>query len=670
MAQDITFAGEQLFTTQAQLNQALDIDTFIFANVPGQDPTTAIDRNEGLPPVAQRVHTQAVQQKGKINDNIVVYSTVLESITGPFEFNWVGLYSSVHETLVAVQHIPTVNKITTVGGAAGNTLNRNFGIQYSGIAALTDITVDAQTWQLDFSARLAGMDKQIQQLAADMNGDNWFDETSFEVIANSTLNSFRVTYGYGYVNGMRVESSSHVYLTADSYPQNVYIDAWLDGDASSTWKPQHEIVMTNQSKSNYIDESGKQHYMLKIAVINSAEDIEDLRKSSDIKEHFEDFESRVVELEKLDKNFTDVNEMLAYKSHAIGKKYSTGGTVWVCSNSGDQAVGNGLYVSAITPINILDYGVPTDGTNGDEELANAVNSNPLKELYMPPSAGYKFTELPSGIGSVSILASPKQRLLGGDGKNLPYKTSIYTGNKEVAIVSCCIRWYDSTTTPAAPGEDGWYTLLDGGEEHDPILMGPVSASGKSTLEIDVNLSNFGLNSNAWTPSGFVCCPDETLADSGITIGASVSSNKVTLRGTYNTSNAGYVYWDGSKFSFQGNAYENVGYSNGVLYMDRPESATKAAANFTPSIIPVMRRQGESDWGANKIDVGIYGISQRDVSLIFTDINGNRILTPDSRIKFWLTDSKLRNPDFNFGANPGGGTNIWMIGTFVKRSNFH
>ncbi|MBB1333858.1 MULTISPECIES: phage tail-collar fiber domain-containing protein [unclassified Pseudoalteromonas] len=286
MAQDITFAGEKLFATQAQLNQALDIDTFIFANVPGQDPTTAIDRNEGLPPVAQRVHTQAIQQKGKINDNIVVYSTVLESITGPFEFNWVGLYSSVHQTLIAVQHIPTVNKTTTVGGAAGNTLNRNFGIQYSGIAALTDITVDAQTWQLDFTARLAGMDILHQQLAREMNGDNWFTGINFQPF-HYLSDTYVINSGFGYVYGLRVELKEHVYLTAESYPQNVYIDAWIDGDASSTWKPQHDIVMTEQSKSNYVDESGKQHFMLKIAVINGVDDIEDLRGLSKVEEKFD-----------------------------------------------------------------------------------------------------------------------------------------------------------------------------------------------------------------------------------------------------------------------------------------------------------------------------------------------------------------------------------------------
>lgn len=282
MAQDITFAGEKLFATQAQLNQALDIDTFIFANVPGQDPTAAIDRNEGLPPVAQRVHTQAIQQKGKINDNIVVYSTVLESITGPFEFNWVGLYSSVHQTLIAVQHIPTVNKTTTVGGAAGNALNRNFGIEYSGIAALTEITVDAQTWQLDFSARLAGMDKLTQQLAKDMNGRDWFIDDGFEVYPRATLNTFGVRAGAAYVSGLRVELENEPVLIADSYPKNVYVDAWFDGDASSTWQTMHEISITSNEINDYVDGNGKQHYVLKIAVINGADEIQDLREQESI----------------------------------------------------------------------------------------------------------------------------------------------------------------------------------------------------------------------------------------------------------------------------------------------------------------------------------------------------------------------------------------------------
>ena len=92
MAQVVTIAGERLFALKAQNNEQLDIDTFVFAMVPGQDPNAAIDRNEGLPPIGQRVHTVPVQQFGRVNENVVIYSVVLDSLTGPFEFNWVGMY--------------------------------------------------------------------------------------------------------------------------------------------------------------------------------------------------------------------------------------------------------------------------------------------------------------------------------------------------------------------------------------------------------------------------------------------------------------------------------------------------------------------------------------------------------------------------------------------------
>ncbi|WP_223296250.1 phage tail-collar fiber domain-containing protein [Shewanella halifaxensis] len=191
MASVITIAGEKLFAAKAQANEQLDIDTFIFANVPDQDPTAPINREEGIP-TEHKVHEQIVQQVGRINDNVVVYSAVLDSLTGPFEFNWVGLYSSVNQTLVAINHIPTTVKTITEPGVAGNTLNRNFGIEYSGIADLTGINVAPETWQLDFTARLGGMDKLTQQLAADMNGKDWFIEDGFKVVPRATANSFSV----------------------------------------------------------------------------------------------------------------------------------------------------------------------------------------------------------------------------------------------------------------------------------------------------------------------------------------------------------------------------------------------------------------------------------------------------------------------------------------------
>lgn len=281
MTQVITIAGEKLFAAKAQANQQLDIDTFIFANVAGQDPVVEIDRNEGIPS-ADIVHQQNVQQTGRINDNVVVYSTVLDSVTGPFEFNWVGLYSSVNQTLVAISHVPKVSKTITAPGSAGNTLNRNFGIEYSGIAELAGISVSPETWQLDFSARLSGMDELTRQLASDMNGKDWFIDDGFKIVPRSTANTFSVTPGIGYVSGLRVELKQEHILTLQTYPQFVYVDAYFDGNASSQWKPKVAFTVSNTEMDDYIDVSGTKHYVFKFAVIENPENINDLRKPRDV----------------------------------------------------------------------------------------------------------------------------------------------------------------------------------------------------------------------------------------------------------------------------------------------------------------------------------------------------------------------------------------------------
>lgn len=292
MAQVITLAGEKLFATKAQANQQLDIDTFIFANVPAQDPTAPINRDELLPS-DHIVHQQIVQQVGRINENVVVYSTVLDSVTGPFEFNWVGLYSSVNQTLVAINHIPTTAKTITEPGAAGNTLNRNFGIEYSGIADLAGISVSPETWQLDFSARLSGMDELTRQLASDMNGKDWFIDDGFKVVPRSTANTFSVTPGVGYVSGLRVELKQEHILTLQSYPQFVYVDAYFDGNASSQWKPQVAFTVSNTEVDDYIDSTGKQHYLLKIALINNQQDVEDFRNIKGLAEKLADYSAEI-----------------------------------------------------------------------------------------------------------------------------------------------------------------------------------------------------------------------------------------------------------------------------------------------------------------------------------------------------------------------------------------
>lgn len=380
MASIITIAGEKLFAAKAQANEQLDIDTFIFANVPGQDATAPISREEGLPS-NYIVHQQIVQQVGRINDNVVVYSTVLDSVTGPFEFNWVGLYSSVNNTLVAINHIPTTPKTATAAGVAGNTLNRNFGIEYSGIADLTGITVAPETWQLDFTARLQGMDDLTRNLAKDLNGADSFIDDGFKVEPRETINTFKVTPGVGYINGLRVEQEVEHILNVDTYPKYVYVDAWLEGDADSTWKPKVSYSLFFGEKSDYTDANGRQHYVTKLARLDSGNEIEDLRLGfgldykliNDIsQEHVfptllacKNF-TRVLPIGKIIKTNGYHEEGLGSNVYIVvpeGHGVVDGGRYIDLPNSSAQLMG--LFLDGIS--NIYQFGVKFDGSLDDSK---------------------------------------------------------------------------------------------------------------------------------------------------------------------------------------------------------------------------------------------------------------------------------------------------------------
>ncbi|WP_410200121.1 phage tail-collar fiber domain-containing protein [Enterobacter hormaechei] len=123
----ITLAFEQWKASQAVTGEAVLLDEFVFANVPGLDATKPIDRKETLPPAAQIVHRQAVSRKGVVNENAVVHSVVLGAEVGDFSFNWIGLINKASNTLAMIVHAPLQQKLKTKDGQQGNVLNRATG---------------------------------------------------------------------------------------------------------------------------------------------------------------------------------------------------------------------------------------------------------------------------------------------------------------------------------------------------------------------------------------------------------------------------------------------------------------------------------------------------------------------------------------------------------------
>lgn len=170
----ITLAFEQWKAQQGETGEVVLLDEFVFANVPGLDPAKPIDRNENIPPAGQIVHRQAVSRKGVVNENAVVHSVVLGADVGDFSFNWIGLINRASGILAMIVHAPVQQKLKTKEGQQGNVLTRSFLMEYNGAQAETAINTPAETWQIDFTARMAGMDERQRLENTDIYGDAAF----------------------------------------------------------------------------------------------------------------------------------------------------------------------------------------------------------------------------------------------------------------------------------------------------------------------------------------------------------------------------------------------------------------------------------------------------------------------------------------------------------------
>ncbi|UXI00423.1 phage tail protein [Photobacterium sp. TY1-4] len=271
----LTTAGRNFLAQVNAEESPFKVDKLIFANIPNR---ADFPQPEDGVPTEYVVFEKAVERRGRLGPNVVIYSTTLTSAEGPFEFNWTGAYNEEHDVLLAIDHHTLTPKNENRPGIAGNTLVRSMSLEYKDIAEITNITVDASTWQYDSTQRLAKMDNDAAQAIIDQNGKDWFIADGFLVTPQS--GSFKIQAGAGYVSGNRVSMEYNSSIQVLEKPAYIYLDAWREGTPTGQWETKYNFVVSADELDDYQDTAttpATPHFVCKIAQVMGDGSVSDLR---------------------------------------------------------------------------------------------------------------------------------------------------------------------------------------------------------------------------------------------------------------------------------------------------------------------------------------------------------------------------------------------------------
>ncbi len=275
MGASITLAGESLIAQKQAGQQILDVQRFIFANVPGLDPSGPVDRAAGKPAADRIVYTAEIpnDNAGFVNPNQVVYSLQVGSDVGDWDFNWIGL-ETVEGVLFAVAYVPLQQKRRNIPPLQlGNNITRNFLVVYDGAQALTGITIDASTWQHDFTVRLAGIDERERQSNRDIFGRACFFDSALQV--EKVGSAYQLKPGTAYVEGIRLQRGTVLPIVPPALPTTAWLDVALQrqlSDVVASWS-----VVFGVGLADHTDSAGVRHYLVPIADLVSAASLVDQR---------------------------------------------------------------------------------------------------------------------------------------------------------------------------------------------------------------------------------------------------------------------------------------------------------------------------------------------------------------------------------------------------------
>lgn len=280
MSQVITNAFETYWQGCLTDQVPVVLDEVVLADIPNLDITAPIDPNTGLPPQAQIVHRHPVDQRGRINNNAVAYSIVMDTTVGNFSFNAMYLINKASGMvgMIVYKGRETKTKTDPATGTTGNSLVKSMLMEYDQAATATVTTVEAGTWQIDYSARLLGMDEQLRQQALLLFGSAAFFDHGFKLI--NKAGGYKVQPGVAMVGGLRIQLDTEQAVTVGAKPVGVWVDVHHAGTILSRWDNHFEFKTSTTDLADYTDTNGYRHYVARLGTIGSDDVVTDRRAAT------------------------------------------------------------------------------------------------------------------------------------------------------------------------------------------------------------------------------------------------------------------------------------------------------------------------------------------------------------------------------------------------------
>ncbi|MGR1183321.1 phage tail-collar fiber domain-containing protein [Aeromonas veronii] len=282
MSQIITNAFSRYWQECLANQTPVVLDEFVLANVPDLDPTSPIDPDSGLPPAGQIVHRHKVDQRGRINNDSVAYTIVMDTTVGDFSFNAMYLINKASGMVGMIVHkgLETKLKTNEAAGQTGNSLVKSMLMEYDRAAEATATHVDASTWQIDYAARLRGMDDDLRLQALQFFGPATFYGDGFNLLNTSGV--YKVQPGVAYVSGLRAELNEVKKITPGAKPVGLWLDIYRAGSLLDAWVNHFTLTLSVPDMVDYLDSNGYQHHVAKVAIINADGSVTDVRRKRTI----------------------------------------------------------------------------------------------------------------------------------------------------------------------------------------------------------------------------------------------------------------------------------------------------------------------------------------------------------------------------------------------------